>query len=99
MGCIPTSSPQPVFHLVWRKGDAEHGSVGVWSFASDASGRASRKTSARCKSRLAPPTPFSLEAFQAVDAEIRDLRVATLGQEAAAQRSPEDGKRSPVELY
>lgn len=54
---------------------------------------------ARCKSRLAPPTPFSLEAFQAVDAEIWDLRVATLGQEAAAQRSPEDGKRSPVELY
>jgi beta-N-acetylhexosaminidase len=54
---------------------------------------------ARCKSRLAPPTPFSLEAFQAVDAEIWDLRVATLGEKAAAQRSPDDGKRSPVELY
>ena len=54
---------------------------------------------ARCKSRLAPPTPFSLEAFHAVDAEIYDLRVAVLGPELAAQRSPEDGKRSPVELY
>jgi len=54
---------------------------------------------ARCKSRLAPPTPFSLEAFQSVDAEIYDLRVAVLGPELAAQRSPEDGKRSPVELY
>ena len=53
----------------------------------------------RCKSRLAPPTPFSLEAFHAVDAEIYDLRVAVLGPELAAQRSPEDGKRSPVELY
>jgi len=54
---------------------------------------------ARCKSRLVPPTPFSIEAFQAVDSEIRDLRVATLGEEAAAKRSPEDGKRSPVETY
>jgi len=54
---------------------------------------------ARCKARLAPPTPFSLEAFQNVDAEIWDLRVATLGEELAAQRSPETGKRSPVELY
>ncbi len=54
---------------------------------------------ARCKSRLAPPTPFSLEAFQAVDSEIWDLRVSVLGEEAAARRSPEDGKRSPVELY
>ncbi|MEI6814789.1 MAG: glycoside hydrolase family 3 N-terminal domain-containing protein [bacterium] len=44
---------------------------------------------ARFKTRLAPPTPFSLEAFQAVDAEIYDLRVAVLGPELAAQRSPE----------
>lgn len=51
------------------------------------------------KRRLEPPAPFSEEAFRAVDAEVWDLRVATLGPEAAAQRSPEDGKRSPVELY
>jgi beta-N-acetylhexosaminidase len=54
---------------------------------------------ARFKSRLAPPTPFSREAFQAVDAEIYDLRVAVLGPELAAQRSPHDGKRSPVEPH
>lgn len=54
---------------------------------------------AEFKSRLAPPTAFSEEAFRAVDAEVWDLRVATLGPELAAQRSPEDGKRSPVELY
>lgn len=51
------------------------------------------------KRRLAPPDGFSEDAFRAVDAEIWDLRVATLGEEAAARRSPEDGKRSPVELY
>lgn len=54
---------------------------------------------ARCKSRLAPPTEFSEENFRGIDDEIWDLRVATLGEERAAQRSPEDGKRSPVELY
>ena len=54
---------------------------------------------ARCKSRLVAPTPFSVEAFQKIDAEIRELRIATLGEEHADTRSPEDGKRSPVELY
>lgn len=54
---------------------------------------------ANFKSRLVPPDRFSETAFQAIDAEIWDLRVATLGPERAAQRSPEDGKRSPVELY
>jgi beta-N-acetylhexosaminidase len=51
------------------------------------------------KKKLVPPDPFSEDAFRAVDSEIWDLRVATLGPERAAQRSPEDGKRSPVELY
>ena len=54
---------------------------------------------ARCKVRLPAPSPFSPEAFQQIDAEIWSLRVATLGEEDAAKRSPEDGKRSPVELY
>ncbi len=54
---------------------------------------------ARFKARLAPPTPFSLEAFHAVDAEIYDLRVAVLGPELAAQHGPEDEKRSPVEPH
>ena len=53
----------------------------------------------RTKEKLAAPEPFSDEAFRAVDREIWDLRVAVLGAEEAARRSPEDGKRSPVEMY
>lgn len=51
------------------------------------------------KTKLAPPDPFSIEAHKLLDDEVWKLRVATLGAELAAQRSPEDGKRSPVELY
>jgi len=51
------------------------------------------------KERLSPPDPFSEEEFRRRDAGVWDLRVAVLGAEAAAQRSPEDGKRSPVEIY
>ena len=42
---------------------------------------------------------FSEERFRALDQEIWELRVATLGRERAAQRSLDDGKRSPVEVY
>jgi beta-N-acetylhexosaminidase len=54
---------------------------------------------ARTKTRLAPPHEFSEAKFQEIDREIWDLRVAVLGEEEAAKRSPEDGKRSPVETY
>lgn len=54
---------------------------------------------ARFKTHLAPPFAFDENEFRRVDAEVYALRVATLGDEAAALRSPEDGKRSPVELY
>lgn len=54
---------------------------------------------AKFKSRLAPPDPFSEEEFRRRDDAVWDLRVATLGLEAASQRSPEEGKRSPVEIY
>ncbi|HEU4678610.1 MAG TPA: glycoside hydrolase family 3 N-terminal domain-containing protein [Terrimicrobiaceae bacterium] len=54
---------------------------------------------AKFKSRLTPPDKFSEAAFQALDAEVWDLRIRTLGAVQAAARSPEDGKRSPVELY
>ena len=37
--------------------------------------------------------------FRRRDHEVWQLRVDTLGAEAAAKRSPEDGKRSPVEVY
>ena len=51
------------------------------------------------KEKLSPPHPFSEEEFRRRDAEVWDLRVATLGEEGAKARSPEDGKRSPVETY
>jgi beta-N-acetylhexosaminidase len=54
---------------------------------------------ARTKKTLPPPHTFSEAAFQKIDASIRELRVAVLGEEEAAKRSPEDGKRSPVETY
>ena len=54
---------------------------------------------ARFKQGLAPPTGFSEEEHRRLDAEVWDLRVATLGEEEAAKRSAEDGNRSPVEVY
>ena len=53
----------------------------------------------RFKQKMATPKPFSEERFRALDREVWEFRVATLGAEAAAFRSPEDGKRSPVETY
>jgi beta-N-acetylhexosaminidase len=51
------------------------------------------------KQQLVPPDKFSVEEFARRDAQVYQLRVETLGEELAAQRSPEDGKRSPVEIY
>lgn len=51
------------------------------------------------KQRLAPPAPFSEQAHRQLDQQVWQLRVATLGEELANTRSPEDGKRSPVEAY
>jgi beta-N-acetylhexosaminidase len=51
------------------------------------------------KSKLAAPHAFTESAFREIDNSIWDLRVAVLGEEEAAKRSPEDGKRSPVETY
>lgn len=51
------------------------------------------------KQRLAPPEVFSTSRFESLDAEVQELRVAVLGEEAAHEKSPEDGKRSPVEIY
>src|SRR5439155_22409078 len=53
----------------------------------------------RFKKKLAPPHEFSQAAFRDIDSEIWDLRVAVLGEELARERSPEDAKRSPVEMY
>ena len=54
---------------------------------------------ARFKAKLAPPDEFSEASFAALNKQIWDLRVAVLGEERARERSPEDGKRSPVETY
>ena len=51
------------------------------------------------RQRLAPPLPFSMDLFREFDGEVAKLRVETLGEQNAAARSIEDGKRSPVELY
>ena len=54
---------------------------------------------AQTKTKLVAPDEFSEAKFKEIDAEIWDLRVAVLGEEEAAKRSPEGGKRSPVETY
>jgi beta-N-acetylhexosaminidase len=51
------------------------------------------------KAQLVRPDPFSEARFHELDQQVWNLRVATLGEEKAAQRSPDDGKRSPVEVY
>lgn len=61
--------------------------------------RASFENVARFKERMSPPHEFSEAAFRRLDAEVWNLRVAVLGVERAAERSAEDGKRSPVETY
>jgi beta-N-acetylhexosaminidase len=53
----------------------------------------------RTKTKLGAPHEFSETRFKEIDREIWDLRVAVLGEEEASKRSPEDGKRSPVETY
>ncbi|MGC1479201.1 MAG: glycoside hydrolase family 3 N-terminal domain-containing protein [Chthoniobacterales bacterium] len=54
---------------------------------------------AKFKRHLAPPDAFSIAAHTELDGEVRKLRAATLGEAEADRHSPEDGKRSPVELY
>jgi len=54
---------------------------------------------AACKAKIAPADPWDEAEFRRRDGEVWDLRVAALGAERAAQRSAEDGKRSPVEIY
>jgi beta-N-acetylhexosaminidase len=51
------------------------------------------------KAHMAPADKFSEEEYHLRDAEVYQLRLETLGPELAAKRSPEDGKRSPVEIY
>src|ERR1700730_281903 len=54
---------------------------------------------AEIKRHLASPAAFSEEAFRSLENQVWQLRVAVLGPELAKHRSPDDGKRSPVEVY
>ena len=51
------------------------------------------------KEKIVKPDDFSEELFRKINDEIWELRVAVLGEERAKEKSIEDGKRSPVELY
>ncbi len=51
------------------------------------------------KEKMAKPAPFSEKTFAGLNDEIWRLRVDVLGEAEASKRSPEDGKRSPVETY
>ena len=51
------------------------------------------------QAKLAPPKEFSLGAHAELNHQVRQLRVDVLGEGEADTRSPEDGKRSPVEVY
>jgi beta-N-acetylhexosaminidase len=53
----------------------------------------------RFKKKIVPPDEFSEAAFRKIDNEIWNLRVATLGEKRAKDRSVEGAKRSPVELF
>ena len=53
----------------------------------------------KAKRKCVPPDAWSMDRFEALNREIWQLRVDTLGEERAALLSVEDGKRSPVELY
>ncbi len=53
----------------------------------------------KTKKRLVKPDKFDLDRFAAINRDIWQLRVDTLGEEKARMLSVEDGKRSPVELY
>jgi len=53
----------------------------------------------RAKKKMQAPRKWSEASFAALNQQIWELRVATLGAERAGDLSVEDGKRSPVELY
>jgi beta-N-acetylhexosaminidase len=54
---------------------------------------------ARFKKNLTPPDEFSERAFQKIDNEIWNLRVAVLGEERAKMRDAQSRPVSPVEMF
>lgn len=51
------------------------------------------------KAKMTPPDPWSEAEFLRRDGAVRQLRIDTLGADEADKQSPENGKRSPVEVY
>jgi beta-N-acetylhexosaminidase len=51
------------------------------------------------KKKLSPPNKFSEAAFRKINDEIRNLRLAVVGDEEATQRSPLERQISPVERF
>ena len=77
-----------------------YSTLGVSKTASDKEiKQAYRKLARKHHPDVNPGDKSAETRFKEIDAEIWDLRVAVLGEEKAAKRSPEDGARSPVELY
>ena len=54
---------------------------------------------AHFKAKMTPPDPWSESEFLRRDGAVRQLRIDTLGADEADKQSPENGKRSPVEVY
>jgi len=53
----------------------------------------------KAKTKLHQPSEFNLQSVQEIDQQIWNLRIETLGEKLAKEKSTEDGKRSPVETY
>jgi beta-N-acetylhexosaminidase len=54
---------------------------------------------ARFKTGMASPEPWDEAEYVRRDLQVRQLRIDTLGDADPDYKSPEDGKRSPVETY
>jgi beta-N-acetylhexosaminidase len=85
--------------MICHRVNALENALGVLESAPAAQVERALGSVAAAKRNLAPPADFDLETFQEIDREIWALRVEVMGREAAERRSPEDGKRSPVEIY
>jgi beta-N-acetylhexosaminidase len=53
----------------------------------------------RFKGKLTPPDRFSETAFRKINDEIRELRIAVVGQEPAGRTAFQSVQRSPVEMF
>jgi beta-N-acetylhexosaminidase len=85
--------------LLCHRVDMAREAAEVLSHLTEAERQPAELRLAQLRRRLQKPYPFSLETWKRWDDEVYALREAALGKEAAATRSADDGKRSPVETY